>query len=138
MTDDQGMAELEALRALGVNISIDDYGTGQSTLSYLKRLPATELKIDQSFVRQINSSRSDAVLINSTIKLAHELDMRVVAEGVEDQLVLEALAAMECDIIQGYHIGRPVPIEDFIARLAIAPPTVASNRPKVVSPSRAA
>ena len=138
MTDDQGMAELEALRALGVNISIDDYGTGQSTLSYLKRLPATELKIDQSFVRQINSSRSDAVLINSTIKLAHELDMRVVAEGVEDQLVLEALAAMECDIIQGYHIGRPVPIEDFIARLAIAPPMVASNRPKVVSPSRAA
>lgn len=138
MTDDQGMAELESLRALGVNISIDDYGTGQSTLSYLKRLPATELKIDQSFVRQILSSRSDAVLINSTIKLAHELDMRVVAEGVEDQLVLEALAAMECDIIQGYHIGRPVPIEDFIARLAIVPPTVASNRPKVVSPSRAA
>lgn len=134
MTDDQGMAELEALRALGVNISIDDYGTGQSTLSYLKRLPATELKIDQSFVRQILSSRSDAVLINSTIKLAHELDMRVVAEGVEDQQVLEALAAMECDIIQGYHIGRPVPIEDFVARLT----TITSTRSKVSNPSRVA
>ncbi|MBN8829096.1 MAG: EAL domain-containing protein, partial [Sphingomonadales bacterium] len=79
MADDRGIEELEALRALGVRISIDDYGTGQSTLSYLKRLPASELKIDQSFVRQVLTSRSDEVLINSTIKLAHELDMRVVA-----------------------------------------------------------
>jgi EAL domain-containing protein (putative c-di-GMP-specific phosphodiesterase class I)/CHASE2 domain-containing sensor protein len=117
MADDQGIAELEALRRLGVNISIDDYGTGQSTLSYLKRLPATELKIDQSFVRLVLTSRSDAVLINSTIKLAHELDMRVVAEGVEDQQVLQALARMECDIIQGYHIGRPVALEEFLTRL---------------------
>ena len=120
MADDQGIAELESLRALGVHISIDDYGTGQSTLSYLKRLPASELKIDQSFVRQILSSRSDAVLINSTIKLAHELDMQVVAEGVEDEQVMEALAAMECDIIQGYHIGRPVALPDFLANLQAA------------------
>ncbi|MBT2189013.1 EAL domain-containing protein [Sphingobium nicotianae] len=117
MTDDQGMAELESLRALGILISIDDYGTGQSTLSYLKRLPASELKIDQSFVRQVLTSRSDAVLINSTIKLAHELDMRVVAEGVEDQQVLDALAGMECDIIQGYHVGRPVPLAEFVSKL---------------------
>ncbi|HWJ68890.1 MAG TPA: EAL domain-containing protein [Sphingobium sp.] len=116
MADESGLAELEALRRLGVHISIDDYGTGQSTLSYLKRLPASELKIDQSFVRQVLTSRSDAVLINSTIKLAHELDMRVVAEGVEDQPVLDALARMECDIIQGYHIGRPVAFAEFIQR----------------------
>ncbi len=116
MADDQGIAELEALRGLGIQISIDDYGTGQSTLSYLKRLPASELKIDQSFVRQVLTSRSDAVLINSTIKLAHELDMHVVAEGVEDQQVLDALARMECDIIQGYHIGRPVAFAEFVNR----------------------
>lgn len=116
MADDLGIAELESLRALGINISIDDYGTGQSTLSYLKRLPATELKVDQSFVRQVLTSRSDAVLINSTIKLAHELDMRVVAEGVEDEQVMQALARMECDIIQGYHIGRPVAFDEFVSR----------------------
>jgi len=116
MADDLGIAELESLRSLGINISIDDYGTGQSTLSYLKRLPATELKIDQSFVRQVLTSRSDAVLINSTIKLAHELDMNVVAEGVEDEQVMQALTRMECDIIQGYHIGRPVPFEEFVGR----------------------
>lgn len=122
MADDQGIAELEALRALGVHISIDDYGTGQSTLSYLKRLPASELKIDQNFVRQVLTSRSDAVLINSTIKLAHELDMQVVAEGVEDQNVLDALARMECDIIQGYHIGRPMALEDFLRKLGLPAP----------------
>lgn len=116
MADEGGLAELETLRGLGVNISIDDYGTGQSTLSYLKRLPASELKIDQSFVRQILTSRSDAVLINSTIQLAHELDMRVVAEGVEDQPVMDELARMECDIIQGYHIGRPVGFAEFLRR----------------------
>lgn len=116
MADERGIIELEALRRLGVNISIDDYGTGQSTLSYLKRLPASELKIDQSFVRQILTSRSDAVLINSTIQLAHELDMHVVAEGVEDQAVMDALAGMECDIIQGYHIGRPVALAEFVKR----------------------
>jgi len=120
MADDQGFAELAKLRAMGVRISIDDYGTGQSTLSYLKRLPASELKIDQSFVRQVLTSRSDAVLINSTIKLAHELDMRVVAEGVEDQPVLDALARMECDIIQGYHIGRPVALEEFRSKFVRA------------------
>ncbi|MCW2350864.1 EAL domain-containing protein (putative c-di-GMP-specific phosphodiesterase class I)/CHASE2 domain-containing sensor protein [Sphingobium sp. B1D7B] len=130
MADEQGIAELESLRAMGVHISIDDYGTGQSTLSYLKRLPASELKIDQSFVRQILTSRSDAVLINSTIKLAHELDMQVVAEGVEDENVLQALAAMECDIIQGYHIGRPVALPDFLANLQAANRKAASRARK--------
>lgn len=121
MADDQGFTELETLRALGVRISIDDYGTGQSTLSYLKRLPASELKIDQSFVRQVLSSRSDSVLIASTIKLAHELDMQVVAEGVEDPQVLDALNRMECDIIQGYYIGRPVAIDEFRSKFVAAP-----------------
>lgn len=137
MADDQGIAELEALRAMGIKISIDDYGTGQSTLSYLKRLPASELKIDQSFVRQVLTSRSDAVLINSTIKLAHELDMLVVAEGVEDQQVLQALARMECDIIQGYYIGRPVNFEEFVAKLP-APPVLAPAILRSAVPARSA
>lgn len=129
MADESGISELEALRAMGIHISIDDYGTGQSTLSYLKHLPASELKIDQSFVRQVLVSRSDAVLINSTIKLAHELDMKVVAEGVEDEPVLRALAAMECDIIQGYFIGRPVPLPEFMKRLKELPnPSVRVKR----------
>lgn len=132
MADDQGFTELETLRTMGIQISIDDYGTGQSTLSYLKRLPASELKIDQSFVRQVLSSRSDAVLIGSTIKLAHELDMRVVAEGVEDQQVLDALSHMECDIIQGYHIGRPVAIEEFRSKF------VAPTRPRTRATRNAA
>jgi EAL domain-containing protein (putative c-di-GMP-specific phosphodiesterase class I)/CHASE2 domain-containing sensor protein len=132
MADESGISELETLRSMGINISIDDYGTGQSTLSYLKRLPASELKIDQSFVRQVLISRSDAVLINSTIKLAHELDMLVVAEGVEDEQVLRALAAMECDIIQGYHIGRPVPLDEFLQRIKLPIKAVA----KTMKPAR--
>ena len=119
MAGDEGVAELHALRELGVAISIDDYGTGQSTLSYLKRLPATELKIDRSFVSMVMTSRSDATVVDSTIKLAHALGMKVVAEGVENQDVLEFLAAMECDQIQGYHIARPVAFKDFVVLPAV-------------------
>ena len=115
MAGDSGVDELTRLRELGIAISIDDYGTGQSTLSYLKRLPATELKIDRSFVQNVQTSRSDATVVDSTIKLAHALGMKVVAEGVENQEILEALAAMECDVIQGYHISRPVALPEFLA-----------------------
>lgn len=115
MAGDTGVEELTKLRDMGVSISIDDYGTGQSTLSYLKRLPATELKIDRSFVQNVQTSRSDATVVDSTVKLAHALGMKVVAEGVENQEVLEILAAMECDVIQGYHISRPVGLKDFLA-----------------------
>jgi EAL domain-containing protein (putative c-di-GMP-specific phosphodiesterase class I)/CHASE2 domain-containing sensor protein len=115
-----GIEELNSLRALGVLISIDDYGTGQSTLSYLKMLPATELKIDRSFVQLIATSRSDAAVVDSTVKLAHALGLKVVAEGVESEEVLTLLRQMNCDMIQGYHVGEPVRFEEFVSRLRTA------------------
>jgi EAL domain-containing protein (putative c-di-GMP-specific phosphodiesterase class I) len=105
---DRAIAALESWRALGVNISIDDYGTGQSSLGYLQKLPATELKIDKSFIRDINSEERNAIMVRSTIALAHELGIKVVAEGIEDAACLKTLAEMGCDTGQGYHIGRPM------------------------------
>jgi len=102
------VAALTSWRALGVNISIDDYGTGQSSLGYLQKLPATELKIDKSFVQAINSDPRNAIMVRSTIALAHELGIKVVAEGIEDAACLATLAEMGCDTAQGYHIGRPM------------------------------
>jgi EAL domain-containing protein (putative c-di-GMP-specific phosphodiesterase class I)/GGDEF domain-containing protein len=102
------IAALASWRALGVNIAIDDYGTGQSSLGYLQKLPATELKIDKSFVQAINSDPRNAIMVRSTIALAHELGIRVVAEGIEDAACLATLAEMGCDTAQGYHIGRPM------------------------------
>ena len=99
---------------MGIMISIDDFGTGQSTLTYLKQLPATELKIDRSFVQQILSNRSDATMVDSTIKLAHALGLKVVAEGVENKAVYDKLATMECDIVQGYYLSRPLTFDGFL------------------------
>jgi EAL domain-containing protein (putative c-di-GMP-specific phosphodiesterase class I) len=113
-----GIEELNNLRDLGVFISIDDYGTGQSTLSYLKTLPATELKIDRSFVQLIATSRSDAAVVDSTVKLAHALGLVVVAEGVESEEVLNLLRQMNCDMVQGYYVGEPASIHSLVARLA--------------------
>jgi diguanylate cyclase len=113
----RAVAALETLAALGVQLSIDDYGTGQSTLSYLKRLPAREIKIDKGFVLALESSRADQAMVRSTIELAHELGFRVVAEGVETQSVLDLLAGYGCDIGQGWHIGRPTPNAEFLASL---------------------
>jgi EAL domain-containing protein (putative c-di-GMP-specific phosphodiesterase class I)/CHASE2 domain-containing sensor protein len=108
---------LAALRELGVNISIDDYGTGLSTLDYLKKIPAGEIKIDQSFVKGMLDNRSDLVMVQSTIALAHSLERKVVAEGVENQSVLDALTDMKCDVAQGYVIGRPMSLESLMKRL---------------------
>lgn len=99
---------LARLRALGIAISIDDYGTGQSSLSYLKKMPLSELKIDRSFVQHAHQDPSDALLVRSTIQLAHELGLMVVAEGVEDPECLEFLRSVDCDIAQGYLIGKPM------------------------------
>ena len=94
---------LARLRELGVNISIDDYGTGLSTLEYLKKIPASEIKIDQSFVKSMCDNRSDLVMVQSTIALAHSLGRKVVAEGVEQREILEALIEMRCDVAPGLH-----------------------------------
>ena len=113
-----GFDMLAALRDLGVNISIDDYGTGLSTLDYLKKIPASEIKIDQSFVKGMLDNRSDLVMVQSTIALAHSLERKVVAEGVENQGVMDALIDMNCDVAQGYVIGRPMSLESLVKRLS--------------------
>ncbi|MDT9597816.1 EAL domain-containing protein [Sphingosinicella sp. GR2756] len=114
---EQAIAALESWRRLGVNISIDDYGTGQSSLTYLQKLPATELKIDKSFVRNIEADQRNAIMVRSTIGLAHELGMKVVAEGVEDARCLAMLGDMGCDTAQGYFISKPINAEAFAALL---------------------
>ncbi|MES2120723.1 MAG: EAL domain-containing protein [Pseudomonadota bacterium] len=106
------------LRDLGVRISIDDYGTGQSTLDYLKKIPASEIKIDQSFVKGIVDNRSDRLMVQSTIGLAHSLGRKVVAEGVEQRDVLDLLIEMQCDVAQGFVVGRPMSIDSLNRRLA--------------------
>ncbi len=106
---------LEAHRARGITISMDDYGTGQSTLSYLRELPIAELKIDRMFVQNVHINDEDAVLVRSTIELAHRLGIRVVAEGVEDQGCIDFLREAGCDYVQGWLVGKPMPQSDFIA-----------------------
>jgi EAL domain-containing protein (putative c-di-GMP-specific phosphodiesterase class I)/CHASE2 domain-containing sensor protein len=110
---DRAIAALESWRSLGVGISIDDYGTGQSSLNYLQKLPATELKIDKSFVQAIVSDSRNAIMVRSTIGLAHELGMTTVAEGIEDPACLQLLVEMGCDTAQGYHIGHPMSAADL-------------------------
>ena len=112
-----GIELLAALRELGVKIAIDDYGTGLSTLEYLKKIPASEIKIDQSFVKSMRDNRSDLIMVQSTIALAHSLDRTVVAEGVEDSQSLEQLTMLKCDVAQGFVIGRPMSFEELVRRL---------------------
>lgn len=104
---------LAALVGLGVCVSIDDYGTGYSTLEYLKKIRASELKIDRGFVATMDRNKSDRLLVNATIKLAHSLGHKVVAEGVETKETLEMLTKMGCDKVQGYYISRPIARADF-------------------------
>lgn len=112
-----GIDMLVRLRDLGVRIAIDDYGTGMSTLDYLKKVPASEIKIDQSFIRAMRDNRSDLIMVQSTITLAHSLGRTVVAEGVEDPGSLEQLNAMGCDQVQGFIVGRPMSYEELTRRL---------------------
>jgi EAL domain-containing protein (putative c-di-GMP-specific phosphodiesterase class I)/CHASE2 domain-containing sensor protein len=119
MRDPAGaIAALEAWRALGAGVSIDDYGTGQSSLAYLQKLPATEIKIDRGFVAAIACDPRSAAMVRSTVALAHELGLEVVAEGVEDEACLSLLREIGCDIAQGYHIARPMAAADITAFLA--------------------
>ena len=117
LTGAEGLEMITRLRELGVNISIDDYGTGLSTLDYLKKIPATEIKIDQSFVKGVADNRSDRLMVQSTVSLAHSLGRKVVAEGVEHRDILDLLVEMNCDIAQGFAIGRPMSLESLTRRL---------------------
>jgi EAL domain-containing protein (putative c-di-GMP-specific phosphodiesterase class I)/CHASE2 domain-containing sensor protein len=117
----RSLQTLESLASLGVGLSIDDYGTGFSTLEYLRRIPAKEIKIDRSFVSMLDKSQSDRIMVNSTIQLAHSLGRMVVAEGVETAEVLRELRRMGCDLAQGYHIGRPVSLDKLLTQPLLAP-----------------
>ncbi|SMF75174.1 putative bifunctional diguanylate cyclase/phosphodiesterase [Allosphingosinicella indica] len=123
---ERAIAALESWRSLGIAISIDDYGTGQSSLGYLQKLPARELKIDRSFVQTVATDQRNAIMVRSTIALAHELGMKVVAEGIEDEACLQALAAMGCDTGQGYHIAKPMPANAMREYLTERPEAVAA------------
>jgi diguanylate cyclase (GGDEF)-like protein/PAS domain S-box-containing protein len=102
------------LVGLGVTIAIDDFGTGYSSLAYLRQLPAAEIKIDKSFVMKMDRDKDDAVIVGSTIQMAHSLGLKVVAEGVESERIWTELLAMGCDYGQGYYFSRPVPPDVFI------------------------
>jgi EAL domain-containing protein (putative c-di-GMP-specific phosphodiesterase class I) len=108
---------MDRITALGVALSLDDFGTGYSSLGYLKRFPIDVLKIDKSFVDDVTTSSSDAAIALSVISLAHNLDMRVIAEGVETRAQMEFLRGHGCDEMQGYFFSRPVPAAAFTALL---------------------
>ncbi|WP_460225131.1 EAL domain-containing protein [Aurantivibrio infirmus] len=109
------LSNIKRLRQRNIEISIDDFGTGYSSLSYLKNLEASELKIDMSFITGIHDDKNNQAIIRSTIKMAHELGLRVVAEGVESSLEREFLSACNCDLGQGYHFAKPMSFEKLRA-----------------------
>jgi EAL domain-containing protein (putative c-di-GMP-specific phosphodiesterase class I) len=119
--DSQGTAKevLRRLRELGVTTALDDFGTGYSSLAHLKRLPVQELKIDQSFVRNLDETSEDAVIVRSTIEMSHNLGLKVVAEGVEYAHSLRLLERWQCDTAQGYLISRPLSADAFEAWVAL-------------------
>jgi len=123
VTDMQDAIEkMQALREADVSFSLDDFGTGYSSLSYLKRLPLDQLKIDQSFVRDVLTNPQDVAIANTVLALGQSLNLRVVAEGVEDHGQWQLLLASGCDLFQGYLFGKPVPIEQL--RLGCLAPAV--------------
>ncbi|MDQ1536281.1 MAG: hypothetical protein QOE58_674 [Actinomycetota bacterium] len=106
---------LQKLRDMGVQVSVDDYGTGYSSMAYLRNLPVTELKIDQAFIKDVAVDPNDAVMVQSATELGHNLGLSVVAEGVEDKMTLDSLRSIGVDVAQGYHVGHPMP-EDGLRR----------------------
>jgi EAL domain-containing protein (putative c-di-GMP-specific phosphodiesterase class I) len=107
------LEKMAMLRESGVSFSLDDFGTGYSSLSYLKRLPLSQLKIDQSFVRDVTREKNDATLVRTIIGMAENLNLSVIAEGVEEEAQLHLLAKMGCHAYQGYFLSRPVALTDF-------------------------
>ncbi|MDH5262891.1 MAG: EAL domain-containing protein, partial [Gammaproteobacteria bacterium] len=105
---------LECLRDIGVRISIDDFGTGHSSLAQLRNIPLHELKIDKSFVMTIVEDEQNAAIVRTTIDLAHSLNLEVVAEGVEDEATLRRIASLGCEQAQGYFLSKPVPADEFL------------------------
>ena len=126
---ERGRQVLAELRRLGVRTSIDDYGTGYSSLAYLRHLPADELKLDRSLTFDVGTDPRAAAIVEHTVALAHALGLRLVAEGIEDAETGGALARLGCDIAQGYAIARPMPVDDFLRWLS-------APRPSLLPPTR--
>ncbi len=108
---------LNTLTGMGVKIAIDDFGTGYSSLLYLKRMPATELKIDRAFVHDLENNAEDAAIVSSIVALGRSLQLQVVAEGVETESQRDFLDQLGCDVLQGYHLGRPMDADEFLRRV---------------------
>jgi EAL domain-containing protein (putative c-di-GMP-specific phosphodiesterase class I) len=113
------IATMTALKALGIRFSLDDFGTGYSSLQYLKKLPLYQLKIDQSFVRDIATDSSDRALVLTIITMAHSLDLNVIAEGVETEEQRQFLIENGCQDYQGYLFAKPMPITEFEVLLKV-------------------
>jgi len=114
MSDPQRAAQvMTALDAMGVRLSIDDFGTGYTSLAQLRRLPVDEVKIDRSFIMNMLRDANDAMIVHSIIDLAHNMNRTVVTEGVESKKILDALAALNCDVVQGYFFSKPLSVVDF-------------------------
>ncbi len=128
MVDPEGAFEtMQALSHMGFHLSIDDFGTGYTSLSYLTKLPVDEIKIDKSFIMNMSENENDATIVSALIDLAHEMKLRVVAEGVETQEVLDVLAEKGCDQSQGYFHSRPIPADELLEWLTqLSPPATGS------------
>jgi len=128
-------AILSRLDAMGIQIAIDDFGSGYSSLGYLKRLPVSEIKIDRSFVTNMDTDDNDAVIVRSTIDLAHNLGLHVVAEGVETEHTWHQLRELNCDQAQGYYLSRPIPATELAEWLRtrsaapLSPPNTTEEAP---------
>jgi EAL domain-containing protein (putative c-di-GMP-specific phosphodiesterase class I) len=109
------MQFMKEIRERGCGLALDDFGTGYSSFNYLRQFPLTELKIDQSFVRNLAQDASDRRIVLALVDLAHTFGMHALAEGVEDEASASALRELGCDLAQGYHFARPMPQGEFIA-----------------------
>jgi len=114
MNPKKSLEILNEFHQLGFGVSIDDFGTGYSSLAYLKNLPADEIKIDKSFVMNMASDKKDESIVKAAVDLAHTLDLKIVAEGVEDQMTLDILSDMGCDYAQGYFMAKPMPHDELV------------------------
>jgi len=115
---EQALAILHRLHDLGLSLSIDDYGTGYSSLAYVKKLPVDELKIDRAFIMNMAHNKGDEMIVRSTIDLGHNLGLSVVAEGIDDEATLKMLRHLGCDYAQGFLISKPMPATAFVEWLA--------------------
>jgi diguanylate cyclase len=122
---DRGRTVLGELRRIGIRTSIDDYGTGYSSLAYLRHLPADELKLDRSLTQDVHADPRAAAIVRHTVALAHDLGLDLVAEGVEDVETAGVLAQLGCDVVQGYLLARPMPVDDFRTWLELPAPRTA-------------